>query len=217
MLKAIIFDLDGVLVDSVTYGWESFSILLKDHGIHFSGDYIKKHLGTSLRDKLDLWKKDFGIDLDLQEFNKKSLEIQFQLMKDELKPNSFITELLNNALKKNIKLGVSTTSMKHRAEKILEMLEIRDKFQTVMAGEDVEKHKPSPDSYLETARKLEVKPTECVVVEDSLIGIKAAKSAKMKVVALVTKYYNAEELKEADLIINSLSELSVERLKALFS
>lgn len=216
MLKAIIFDMDGVLVNSVKPTWESFSILLKEHGVNFSDDYIKNNLARSLRDNLQLWKKEFGIkDYDLMEFFKKAGAIQLNLLKDE-KANQDLFNLLKQAGKIGIKCAVATSSLRWRAEKILNLLKIRELFCIIVTADDIKNHKPAPDVFLEAARQLEVQPEECAVVEDAGNGIEAAKNANMKAIGLVTEYHSANELKLADIVINNFFELNIDRVRSLF-
>ena len=216
MLKAIIFDMDGVLIDSIGPIWESFDRVLKDGNVQFSDDYIKKNLARSLRDNLQAWKTEFGIkDYDLMEFSKKAGEIQFELMKKE-KVNSELLALLQESKQNNIICGVATSSLRWRAEKILDLLDIKPFFQALVTADDIKNHKPAPDTFLEAAKKLNIRPEECVVIEDAGNGIDAAKNANMKTIALLTKYHSLDELKHADLVIKDFSELNIEKIKKLF-
>ena len=215
MLKAIIFDMDGVLIDSIGPIWESFSRVLKDEGAHFSEDYIKRNLARSLRDNLQAWKTEFGIkDYNLMEFSKKAGEIQFDLMKKE-KVNSGLLALLQESKEHNIICAVATSSLRWRAEKILDLLGIKSFFQALVTADEIKHHKPAPDTFLEAAKKLNIKPEECVVIEDAGNGIDAAKNANMKTIALLTKYHSLDELKHADLVIKDFSELNVTKIKKL--
>ncbi len=217
MLKVIIFDMDGVLVNSTKYIWESFNILLKDSGIQFSNKEIKKYLGLSLKDKLRLWKRDYGInEFNLEDFSRKAGEIELNLMKKDLKLNENINSLIKEAKSKGIKLAVATSSLRWRAEKILDLLKIKEKFDIIITAEDVINHKPSPDIFLKVANKLNENPKNCLVFEDAKNGIEAAKKGNMKVVAIKTEYYSEEDLKNADLIINDFSEVNIQKLKILF-
>src|SRR3989344_2161388 len=216
MLKAIIFDMDGVLIDSIGPIWESFSRVLKEEGVQFSDDYIKRNLARSLRDNLQAWKTEFGIkDYDLMEFSKKAGEIQFELMKKE-KINTDLLNLLQESKKNNIACAVATSSLRWRAEKILDLLNIKDFFQTLVTADDIKNHKPAPDTFLAAANNLGVKTEECIVIEDAGNGIEAAKNANMKTVGLITKYHSADELKHADIVIKDFSELNIEKIKKLF-
>lgn len=207
--------MDGVLVNSIEIIWSAFTTLLKDYDVHFSEEYIKRNLATSLRDNLKNWKEEFGIgEQDLAEFSKKSATIQLEFLKQEkVDPNLLI--LLEQAKKHGVKLAVATSSTRWRTEEILSLLAIRDFFEVVVTAENVDKHKPAPDVFLKAAELLNVHPTDCVVIEDAVNGIQAAKSAQTKVIGLATKYCSALELKQADLIINNFSEINLEKIKKL--
>ncbi|MFA5084218.1 MAG: HAD family phosphatase [Candidatus Paceibacterota bacterium] len=217
MLKAVIFDMDGVLINSTKYIWKSFNILLKDSGVHFSDKDIKKYLGFSLRDKLELWKKDYGIgDYNLEEFSRKAGKMELEFMKKELHPNEDLDRFLNELKDNGIKLAVATSSLRWRAEKILEVLQIKEFFDAIVTAEDVKNHKPSPDIFLEAAKQLDENPENCVVFEDAVNGIEAAKKGNMKAIAMKTEFHSRKELKNADLIIDDFSEINLKKLEKLF-
>lgn len=215
-IKAVIFDMDGVLVNSTKYIWKSFNILLKEEGVHFSDDDIKKYLGHSLRDDLALWKKEYKIkDYNLEEFSRKAGEMELGFMKKELKDNKNLMELLKLLKKDSIKLAVATSSLRWRAEKILDLLKIKGYFDVIVTAEDVKNHKPSPEIFLEAAKRLKVNPEYCVVIEDAANGIEAAKAGKMKAIAFLTPYHTKQELSKADLIISDFKELNLEKLEKI--
>lgn len=217
MKYAVIFDMDGVLINSPKYIWQSFNILVKDSGVHFSDKDIKRYLGRSLRDVLKLWRRDFGIkEYNPKEFSKKAFKIELELMKKELKPNLALKNLIRELKNKNVKLAVATSSTRGRAEKILDFLKIRKDFDVLITAENIKNHKPNPEIFLETSKHLKVNPENCVVVEDALSGIEAARSANMKVIGLVSPYQTKKELKRADLIIENFPELSYNKIKDLF-
>ncbi|MDP2750002.1 MAG: HAD family phosphatase [Nanoarchaeota archaeon] len=213
MIKAIIFDMDGVLVDSTKYIWQSFNELVKKDGLHFDKNYIKHHLGRSLRDKLLLWEKEFGIKYDLDNFRKKSWQRQKSLMQN-ISPDKELVKLLKQAKKAGITMAVATSSNKQRTIYLLSKLKIRKYFDVIITSEDVSNHKPNPYVFIEAARKLKMEPRNCIVFEDAINGVQAAKNANMKVIALATEYCPRKDLKKAkpDKIINKFSELNIEKL-----
>jgi len=217
MLKAIIFDMDGVLINSNKYNWESFNILLKESGIHLSKKDIKKYLGISARDILKRWKREYGLkDCSVEEFSREAGEIQLKLMKKELHPNKSLNRFLNEAKENGIKLAVATSSLRWRAEKILELLQLKDFFDAIITSEDVENHKPHPEIFLKAAKQVNENPEDCIVFEDAIAGIEAAKKSNMKCVAIKTEFNSKKELKNADLIINNFSEITLKKLEKLF-
>jgi len=208
-IKAIIFDMEGVLIDSSKHIWNSFNLIFKESGFQADNNFIKKHTGMSLRDQLERISTEFGITYDLGDFQKRALQTQLKLMKKDLKENNVLKKILDTLKKMNLKIAVATSSTRIRAEKMLEMLGIKSKFEIIITAEEVRKHKPHPEIYLETAKRLKLKPKECIVIEDAINGVVSGKKAKMKVIGLITRFHGKADLKEAkaDFIINSLGEI----------
>lgn len=210
MIQAIIFDMDGVLVQTLDYIIKSFQILLKNDSVHINADEMRKYLGRSMRDILIEWEKDYRIKkYDPVEFSKKAGQIELDLLNNEIEANTNLVKLLNDAKKRGIKLAVATSSTKWRAHKILELLCIKDKFDTIVTAEDVTKHKPNPEIFLEAAKRIGAKPENCIVFEDAISGIKAAKSAGMRAIAININSYTQEELGEADMIVDGFEEIDI--------
>ncbi len=210
---AVIFDMDGVLIDSTKYIWESFNQMVQPFGVHFDVAAIKKYLGTSLRDAIALWKEDYGIDVgEPSEFSPKSHSIAMKLMEENAAPNPGVLQLLQDLRKNEVPLGIGTSSYAWRAEELLSMVGIRDYFDVLVTADDVSEHKPNPHVFLEAARQLGVAPAHCVVIEDAASGIQAAQNASMKSIGYLTEWNDANELRAADRTIRSFDELSYDVL-----
>ncbi|MFC1710859.1 HAD family hydrolase [Nanoarchaeota archaeon] len=208
-IKAIIFDMDGVLIASPKYAVKAFNILLGDEGLHLEKENVPKYLGRSLKDQLRLFKEDYGIkDHDLAEFSKEFGALQLKLMTEASVSNGGLKEFLRELKKQGFKIAIATSSADWRAERTLDILGVKEEFEVIVTSKDVKSHKPNPEVFLKAAEKLNVEPENCVVVEDAVNGIEAAKNAKMKAVALLTEYQTREDFKDADLIIESLYELN---------
>jgi beta-phosphoglucomutase len=212
---AVIFDMDGVLIDSNKIVWDSFNKLLEPFGIHISDEEIKQRLGSSLRDNIDLWNKKYNLNLNLEEFSRKSFEIQLKAL-EKVKTDKNLINLLEDLKLNKILMSVGTSSKKSRTEEILNLLKIRDYFSAIVTANDVDKHKPDPSLFLEAAKRLGINPDQCVVIEDAQSGISAAKNGNMKAIGYLTKENSKDELKNADLIINNFKELNLKKLGSLF-
>jgi HAD superfamily hydrolase (TIGR01509 family) len=112
---------------------------------------------------------------------------------------------------KKYRTGIGTSSSHEEIDIVLRRLKIRRCFDVILGREDVRFHKPHPEIYLKLARKLRVSPGECVVVEDSVYGVEAAKRAGMKCVAVLNSF-PASKLRKADLIVKSLNDRRVKNL-----
>lgn len=209
--------MDGVLIDSPKYIWKSFNMLLSKFGVHIPDEDIKKYLGISLRDQIKMWREDYNLkeEIDYTQFSEDAFEQEIKLIGNDLKNNDELSKLLDSLKKNGFKLAVATSSNKSRADKILEMIGIKDQFEVIVTVEEVENHKPHPDIFVKAANRLNVDPKDCVVIEDAANGIEAAKKGGMKAIALLTKFHVKEDFKDADLIINSLNELNLDLINTL--
>jgi len=209
MLKAIIFDMDGVLTNTPKFVWMTHNKLLAEFNKHIPDSKIPQYLGRNLKNQIDLFEKNFNISIDEKLYmNRFEVEMQYHIK--HIEKNISLSHLMKS-LKKKFKLAVATSSPKSRTEHILKNLGINNKFEVIITSENVKKHKPSPDLFIEASRRLEVKPEECLVIEDSANGIEAAKNANMKIIALKTEFQSEEELKDADLIIHDLYEIEANK------
>lgn len=217
MIKAIIFDMDGVLIDSVKYLYEAFNIALGKYGVHIREENVKKYLGKPMREKIEMWKEDYNMkeDIDITEFSEEVFELEMELLKENLEENASLINLIKSFKENNLKLAVATSSPKSRAERILELIDLKNKFEVIITDEDFENSKPNPEIFITAAEKLNVDAKDCIVVEDSVNGIEAAKNAGMKAVALLTKFHGRKDFNNADLIIDSLTELNVEKINSI--
>lgn len=219
MLKAIIFDMDGVLVKSEGAISKSFDMVLEKYGVKLNPENKGKFLGRPLKDHLEALKNEnseIPKDLTEKHFSEEAFKYQLELIKEKLVPDSIILRFIKEAKEADIKIAVATSSLKYRAEILLEKIGVLDKLDALVTADDVEKHKPNPDVFLETSKRLGILPQNCVVIEDALNGIKAANSAEMKSVAFVSENHSKEDFIEADYIFSDFKDLRLNDLKKLF-
>ncbi len=198
----VIFDMDGVLVDSNEAIWASHNEILGRQGVHFDYEENKQYLGRSLKDNIEHWNKKYGLSLELKSHTEASWAIQLKML-EKMVADPGLVDFLDDLNSHNVPIGVGTSSQKFRAEKILEILRLKDYFPVLVSANDVSKHKPHPDLFLEAASRIGISPERCVVFEDAYSGIEAARKGNMKSIGCLTAYNGPEELRNADLIINS--------------
>lgn len=213
--------MDGVLIDSVKANSESFNLVLKRYGVKLDNRKTEGagHRGRSLRDLLEIWKKEYTKipkDLDFKKFQKEAFQNQLKILKKKLVPNILILNLIKKAKERKIKIAVATSSEKNRAKIFLKLLGIFDQLDALITANDVKNHKPCPDVFIKTAKKLKVLPKNCVVVEDAVNGIQAANRANMKSVAFVQNLHKRKYFSEADYIFSDFKSLKLENLISLF-
>ena len=128
--------------------------------------------------------------------------------KEEIKILPGFLRLVKSLKKNNIKIGLATSASKKFLIFILDKIDIKKYFNVIHCGDDVEHSKPNPEIFLLTAKDLDVNPKNCVVIEDSVNGVKAGKAAGMDVIA-VTNTFSKKHLTEADIVLDSLEEINV--------
>ena len=218
MIVAIIFDFDGVVIDSENMKAEAWKNVLKEYGIKNGDDWYKDHMGIT---RLNLCTKainEFDLSASADELYKKKVEIYSRMLEEGTRPINSTINFLKSILKDNFKIGLASAESLAIINRQLRIVGIYDIFDAITSGEDeVENNKPSPEIYLLTAKKLEVKPSECVAIEDSEAGVEAAKNAGMRCIGYRNEDSGNQDLSKADLIIDDLSKLSVDRIRKLNS
>ena len=204
--KAVLFDMDGVIIDSMPYHFISWFETLKEYNITISPFDIYEKEGEKCEVCVKRFFKRDKIKCDAK-IIAEVLKLRDKLYKKYFKVHLFanIEQLLIKLKNKGFLLAIVTGSTR---QKVVSMLpkKILSKFNVIVSADMIKKGKPHPDSYLTTAKKLRVKPTECIVVENAPYGIKAAKSAKMFCIAVTTSLPK-QYLKKADIICKKISEV----------
>ena len=221
MLKAIIFDMDGVLVNSVWGVRKSFVKVFEEYGIdteQFKTLNREKYEGRTLAEQLQMRKEDLNIQqpLDPITFSKKAFQYQLELSKGQYIPNPDTLQLIKEAKEKWIKIAVATSSVKERAITLLTLVEVFDKLDTFVSCEDITKGKPDPECFLKAAEALNINPENCLVIEDAINGIQAAKAAGMKAIAKVKPNHSLKEFNLSDMTFQHFEEISLSELEKLF-
>jgi beta-phosphoglucomutase len=226
MLEALIFDFDGVLVDSEKLHYEAFNRILTRFNYQLSiCDYYDKFLGLSDLELLQVVNKEGKLSLSNQQFGN-VLEEKAKLFKDLATTEAGIIEGVPVFLKmladKKVPAGIYSGSLLTEIEMILNGAGLREFFEVVVSAEQVKRGKPDPEGFslalklLNKKLKKSIKPANCVVIEDSRWGLEAARAAGMKTVA-ITNTYAAEHLKPADKIIVHLNDLTFGELNSICS
>ena len=212
--KAIIFDLDGVIVDTAKYHYLSWRNLANDLGFDFTEEQNEQLKGVSRVKSLEILLKIGNIELSenkkqelLTEKNEEYLEYVNTMTADEILPG--IQLALNFLDDNNIEYALGSASK--NAPLILKKVGLFDRFTAIVDGNNVSKAKPDPEVFLIAAKRLNKNPSNCIVIEDALAGIQAANTAKMTSVAIGNK----KILHKADFVLNSTNELTIDFVKEL--
>jgi len=215
-LKAVLWDMDGVIADTGPYHFQAWQETFKKKGIHFTAEDFKRRFGqrndTIIRSIIGGCLSQDEIDIIASE---KEAEYRRRVA-HTVKPLPGAIELIKLLKEHGAKTAIASSAPMENIQLILSDLGIDNCFDTIVWGREVAEGKPSPQVFLLAARKLGVQPQECVVVEDAVAGVAAAKRAGMKCVA-VTNTHPEVSLKEADLIVDTLEAVGVNDLEELFN
>lgn len=211
MFEAAIFDWDGTLADTRQAIVTSFQKALSEVSCQVSNEYIERRIGIGASDTFrDILKSKGVIDEQLVEkLVKRKSEVQIELTtKNELFDGA--KELLEN-LKGKIKVGLASMNNQAVINHQLEVNNLEKYFQVIVTVDDVSRSKPDPEIFLKTAQKIEVNYKRCIVFEDSIFGVKAAKTGGMSCIAITTGVYTLQELEQEkpDLIVETLKDPSI--------
>jgi HAD superfamily hydrolase (TIGR01509 family) len=208
---AVIFDLDGVLADSEPWWNQIDAKLLAEHGVSYRGEYHRNVLGVSYRLAVEFYKNAFHMSASVEELMRRRGEIATEFFANRvgLFPSAKMT--VEQLREMKLHLAVATSSVSASARPFLDRIGIRSFFDVILTGDEVPRGKPHPDIYLRAAEKLGIDPKACLVIEDAVSGVAAAKAANMRVAAIPDRRFvdPREYEREADYILGSLSEIPV--------
>ncbi len=206
--KTIIWDMDGVITDSNSFHFAAWQETFAKRGIKFTKEDLTNLFGT---------RNDFIIGSVMgRELPEGDVKIMLHEKEENFRRKatgnikSFpgVVKLLNTIKKGNFKLGLASSAPKENIDLVLSELNLEGLFDCVVFGREVSESKPSPQIFLLAAKKLEVTPKDCVVIEDSPLGVKAAKTAGMKCLA-ITNTHPRQKLEEADKVVDSLETVDL--------
>lgn len=210
MIKAIIFDMDGVIVDTKRFHFNAMKAVFKrEYKVNITE---KDYFGMGLFGKTDIKAitvllKKYKLRGNIDDLRLKKKKILEKMEKGHLKLFPGAKNTLKR-LSKNYKIGLTSSEWKDIVSNLFRRFKIAQYFDVIIGKEDVKKHKPDPQPYIITAKKLKLKPSECIAVEDSIAGVESGKRAGMKVIAVMTSYPR-ERLKKADIIVKTIADIEV--------
>lgn len=220
-MKAIIFDMDGVLILTEKMHHEVYGKVCKQHGYVLSHeDYNKYFAGKRTIEAFEGFLKSKGEDISLgptmvKEFRAIKRDILLNKLEQFVILRKGTYDMLAR-LKSDYKLAIATSTIKEFTDIIIDGLNLRRYFDIIVTAENVSKGKPDPQVYLVTAKKLKAEIKDCIVLEDAENGIESAKNAKMLCIAIKDKSLGKRNLSKADYTIEDFKELTPELIENLF-
>jgi HAD superfamily hydrolase (TIGR01509 family) len=216
MVRAVIFVLDGVLLDSEQLWNQAKEDLVNDTGGHWNQDAPRDMMGMSAPEWSAYLHDDLGVPRDVETIDREVVARMQKLYRRHLPLLPGAVQAVRT-LHEHWPLGLASSSNREVIDLVLHLAGLADDFAVTVSSEEVSRGKPAPDVYLETARRLDVAPETCLAVEDSSNGLRAAAAAEMTVVALPNPHYppDPDALALAAVTLKSLRELTPELVEGL--
>jgi len=214
MIKAIIFDMDGVIVDSEKLWWQAIDDQMEKHGIKTDhSPALKKFINIHIRGRtqkyaITMAKKRFGLKGSYEQILNERINILIRIFKQKLKSIPGSIPLIRYLHQNGYPLAIASSSPRRVINFVIKQFKLKPYFKIIVSGDDFKKSKPHPEIFLKCAKILKEKPSNILVIEDSISGIQAAHRAKMKCIALKQPYSSYKDLHQADIIVKRLSTIS---------
>lgn len=206
-MKAVIFDKDGVLIDSEKIHLDALRYAFKKMGLKIKDSELGPFIGKIPKDYADYFEKTFNASFE--EYISYEGEKYFELLK-HVKILPAAMKLIKSLKKKGHKLAITTSAAKDITLDLLKRSRAEGLFDVVVTNNHCKERKPHPEPYLITAKKLGVKPSECIVIEDSVVGLESAKRAGMKCIVAYNDATKNQDFSSADYVVDSLSKVKDE-------
>lgn len=184
--NAVIFDMDGTLVDNTDYHRKSWYTFYKKYKTHINKECFKRNTPGTMKEILSAYFKHPLSSDDITNLSEEKEGLYRALYADHLKPISGLTSFLQVLNSKNVPIALANMGQKTNIDFILDGLHIRHYFDIILGAEDIEKGKPNPEIFLKASDQ--VQPDKCLVIEDSFSGILAGKRANMNVIGITTSH-----------------------------
>ena len=210
MIKAVIFDMDGVIVDSEPLHIEADKMVLEEYGVEISDDILRYYAGVTDAAMWKELKEIYNLEHTVDELTEKPAKLKLKIFGEkELKMIDGIRELIGLLKKRGVKVGLASSSHRELIGIVLDKLGIAEFFDVIVSGGDVAESKPAPDIFLKASALLGVGPGDCLAIEDSEQGVKAAKEAGMKCVGYINANSGDQDLSMADLTVSSIRDIDI--------
>lgn len=214
MIKAVIFDMDGTMVNSEVVWNMANTTLAERRGLVFEDGARKQMMGKKDSECLAAFKEYYKLDTPVEELVMERRGIMLANLA-KVQANQGLFELLDLLDRLAFKKAVATSSFTEYVDKVLAQLGIRNRFDAVVTGDMVTFSKPNPEMFLEAAKRIGIEPSQCLVLEDAQNGIEAAFNAGMQSIALPHEHNQTHDFSKATKILPSMLEVNEQLIRSL--
>lgn len=210
VIEAVIFDMDGVLVDTEEFICEAAMKYFAERGVQVKAEDFLDFVGMGENRYIGGVAEKYGVEIEIVQAKKRTYEIYDEIVRGRIEPLDGVMNFLERCHRLGLKTAVATSADRTKMDiNLREMGLSEEDFNACVNGLEVERKKPHPDIFLFAAQKIGAEPARCLVVEDAISGVKAAKAAGMKCLALTTSFA-PEQLAGADWIVPTLAQAPLE-------
>lgn len=214
MIKAVIFDLDGLMVDSEPVHYKAYAQVFQQEGKELpEQEYAKNYVGISDGDTARDMVSRYHLKISPQELLERKDAVFTQLLPGNVVPQKGLYELMEQLRAHGYKTAVASGALLSAIEQIIKALKLENSFDILCSAEAVAHGKPAPDLFLFAAKKLNVPPAECLVLEDAPPGVQAARAAGMKCFAIPSRETKGRDFSSADKVLANLGDVFEELRK----
>lgn len=214
-MKAFIFDMDGVIIDSEPKHSETSIEVMDYFGVSITRAALHRFVGSTNSAMWAALIKEYGMKQTVEEIRAYQLALTLDWIETaDLGPIDGISELIDELKRSSVRLALASSSDRRFIDAVVKKFELAGKLDFIISGESVSQSKPAPDIFLAAADNLGVEPEDCVVLEDSKNGVLAAKAAQMRCIGYANPNSGNQDLSGADWIVHSIKDISVSALLA---
>lgn len=211
MLKAVIFDMDGVIIDSEPVHNQSAILTLQEFGVTLTMDYLNQFIGTTATYMFDKIREDYQLSVSTEELiNADRITVKKLFEKEGMTPLPGVIELIKELSRHGVKMAIASSSSLKQIEKVTKAFGIQKYFDKLVSGHDIEHPKPAPDIFQKTLSLLGVSQKETLVIEDSSLGVQAARNASIPCIGYINPHSGNQDLFAAFLVTDDFHALNYE-------
>ena len=204
MIKAVAFDMDGLMFNTEDVYWKAADAQLRKRGHEYTHELNAALMGRKPQDCFELFRERFGFPESWQELQRESEDLFLGFLDDGYSTMPGLMELLEFLEAKRIPKAVCTSSAIRLVDEVLRRKNVKDRFEFILTAEDIVNGKPNPEIYLKAATRFGIEPSEMLVLEDSTAGSQSARAAGAAVVVLLSEHNKNGDFSAATLIVDSL-------------
>jgi HAD superfamily hydrolase (TIGR01509 family) len=217
LLKAVLFDMDGVIIDSEPQHARAAILALQKYNVDISIDYAYQFIGTTTYHMCQRMVEDFSMNITPEELLHANEECKDYLTKTEgYEPIPYIVDLMKDLHKHGIKMIIASSSSGPSIKEVMQFLQIEEIFDGYISGTTVAHPKPAPDVFLAAAKQLGVEPSECIVIEDSYNGVTAATAAGITSIGFLNPNSGNQDLSQAAILVEGFDEVDYQFINMVY-